>query len=538
MPTLHWIGKEAVANHHLRAPFHLLRDVPSLACGEPGEGNLIVEGDNLVALKALLPYYAGQVKCVYIDPPYNTGNEGWVYNDNVNSPVIREWLGRAVGAEGEDLSRHDKWLCMIYPRLQLLKRFLRPDGLIFISIDENEHRWLEAVADEIFGAHNRIETLIWKKSYGGGSKSKHVVNLHEYILLYARDATRVGAFELPPSPDVLKYYKFEDEKVATRGPYRLQPLATTSMDPRPNLRFAIPWQGEEIWPEKQWQWKKERVLAALAADELVIRKTKGRWTVSYKQYLRDADGEERSSKPYSIIDGIYTQQGTNELLGIFGDGKVFGFPKPSALLAHLLQFSTKPGDLVLDSFAGSGTTAHAVLRLNATEPESPPRRFVLVEMEPTIAREITSERVRRAAAGFTSPKGEAVAGLGGSFRYCEVGEPIFDDAGRIRETVRFADLARHVYFTETGEPLPRERVSPRSALLGVHREVAVYLLFNGILGDKSPNGGNVLTRAMLTQLPPHDGPKVVYCAGSRLGPERLRAERIVIRQTPYEITVS
>jgi adenine-specific DNA-methyltransferase len=181
VPTLNWIGKEAVVNHHLHVPFHLLKDVADLGCGEPGNGNLIVEGDNLVALKALLPYYAGQVKCIYIDPPYNTGNEGWVYNDNVNSPIIREWLGKVVGKEGETLDRHDRWLCMMYPRVSLLKRFLREDGIIFVSVDENEHRFLSLLLDEIFGSQNRLETLIWKKSYGGGSKSKHIVNQHEYI---------------------------------------------------------------------------------------------------------------------------------------------------------------------------------------------------------------------------------------------------------------------------------------------------------------------------------------------------------------------
>src|SRR5712692_8745546 len=346
MPTLNWIGKDAVVNHHQQVAFHLLKDVPNLACGEPGDGNLIVQGDNLIALKALLPYYAGQVKCIYIDPPYNTGNEGWIYNDNVNSPIIREWLGKVVGKEGEDLSRHEKWLCMIYPRLVLLKQFLRPAGLIFIIIDENEHRWLEVIANEIFCANNRIETLIWKKSYGGGAKSKHVVNLHEYILLYALDVERISTFTLPPSKEVLKYYKFEDEKVAIRGPYRLQPLATNSMDPRPNLRYAIPHNGADIWPEKQWQWSKERAFAALAANELIFRQSKGKWTVSYKQYLKDSGGAERSSKPYSIIDGIYTQQGTNEIADIFGDGKTFNFPKPSALIAHLLQFAADKNAII------------------------------------------------------------------------------------------------------------------------------------------------------------------------------------------------
>ena len=187
MPTLNWIGKEAVVNHHLQVPFRLLKDVPALSCGDPGSGNLIVQGDNLVALKALLPYYAGQVKCVCIDPPYNTGNEGWVYNANVNSPRIREWLGKAVGKEGETLDRHDRWLCMMYPRLALLRQFLRRDGAIIISIDDNEASHLRLLMDEIFGSSCFVAELIWKSRQHPDSRSKTGISLdHEYVLVYAR----------------------------------------------------------------------------------------------------------------------------------------------------------------------------------------------------------------------------------------------------------------------------------------------------------------------------------------------------------------
>ncbi|MDP2783861.1 MAG: site-specific DNA-methyltransferase [Sulfurimicrobium sp.] len=332
-----------------------------------------------------------------IDPPYNTGNEGWAYNDNVNSPEIRRWLGDVVGKEGETLDRHDRWLCMMYPRLVLLKQFLREDGVLLMSLDSNEHRYAELLMDEVFGAGNRVETLVWKKSYGGGAKSKQVVNLHEYILCFARNKESLGAIELPPDENVLRYYKFKDTQFANRGPYRLQPLATNSMDPRPNLRYAIPFEGEEIWPEKQWQWSKERALAALANDGLVIRNVRGAWSVNYKQYLKDEDGEERASKLYSIIDGIYTQQGTNEIKDLFGDGKTFSFPKPPALIQRLIQAFTDKDSLILDSFAGSGTTGHAVLKQNAEDGGR--RRFILVEMDGDIAQNVTSERVKRVASG-------------------------------------------------------------------------------------------------------------------------------------------
>ena len=262
----------------------------------------------------------------------------------------------------------------------------------------------------------------------------------------------------------------------------------------------------------------------------------------------------------TVLEAPGNVEATKELGDVMGP-KAFAFPKPSRLVALLIEQVTNPGDLILDSFAGSGTTGYAVLKLNAASasqvaaaPEgkgqpglpglasalaaaAPPRRFILVEMEPQIARGVTAERVRRVAQGYNDAKGEAVAGLGGSFRFCELGEALFDESGAIRETVSFADLARHVYFSETGEPLPQESV-PVSPLLGVCRGVAIYLLYNGILGDASVNGGNVLTRAILAGLPPFAGPRVIYCAGCRLGEDRLQTERIIVRQTPYEVRVS
>jgi site-specific DNA-methyltransferase (adenine-specific)/adenine-specific DNA-methyltransferase len=226
------------------------------------------------------------------------------------------------------------------------------------------------------------------------------------------------------------------------------------------------------------------------------------------------------------------------LLSVFDSDPGFNTtPKPPELIERVLQIATNSGDLVLDSFAGSGTTGHAVLKMNAANPQSEPRRFILVEMEPTIAKTITAERVKRVAEGYTNAKGEAVPGLGGGFRYCQLGEPLFDEAGQIRTTVKFSELARHVWFTETGEPLPRERVM-NTPLLGVHRGTAIYLLYNGILGDKSAQGGNVLTRAILAELPAFDGPKVIYAAACLLGPDRLSACQITVRQTPKQIRVA
>jgi len=637
VPTLNWIGKQAVQTHHKTVPYRLLTPVPELSCpprDDAGEqtnhrageqtgdtknsatcaasGNLIVQGDNLHALKALLPRYAGQVKCIYIDPPYNTGNEGWVYNDNVNSPEIRKWLGEVVGKEGETLDRHDRWLCMMYPRLLLLKQFLREDGVILMSLDGNEQRFAEILMDEIFGSNNRIETLIWKKSYGGGAKSKQVVNLHEYVICFARDKEKLGKVELPPSEEVLRYYKFQDEKISIRGPFRLQPLATNSMDSRPNLRYPIPFEGSEIWPEKQWQWSSERVLSALKRNELVIKKVRGKWSVNYKQYLRDEEGEERGSKLYSIIESIYTQQGTNELKGMFGDGKAFDFPKPPALVKKLIQAFSHSDSLVLDSFARSGTTGHAVCEANAEDGGN--RRFILVEMDEQIAHNVTAERVRRVAEGYTNAKGQAVEGLGGGFQFCRLSaEPLFNGDGRIRADVTFSQLAEFVWFIETGTGLqiqhgvsnppcppfskggdqegkptfalasvddapasafdsvdgapasalasidvvpttttvsanvapasPFEKGGLRgiSPLLGVHEGRAVYLLYNGILKDKTDRGGNVLNNRTLAildaTLPAFEGPRVVYGARSRFDRKKLAQLGITFHQLPYELAV-
>ncbi|HPU19976.1 MAG TPA: site-specific DNA-methyltransferase, partial [Alicycliphilus sp.] len=186
MPTLNWIGKDAVVKHHKDVPFRLLEPDAALSCGAAGSGNLIVQGDNLHALKALLPRYAGQVKCIYIDPPYNTGNEGWVYNDNVNSPEIRRWLGEVVGKEGETLDRHDRWLCMMYPRLVLLKQFLREDGAIFVSIDDNEVGTLRLLMDEIFGSGNFVANVIWQKKYAVANDHKTIAPMHDFVLVYQR----------------------------------------------------------------------------------------------------------------------------------------------------------------------------------------------------------------------------------------------------------------------------------------------------------------------------------------------------------------
>jgi adenine-specific DNA-methyltransferase len=531
MPTLNWIGKDAVVNHHLQVPFHLLRDMPELACGEPGSGNLIVEGDNLVALKALLPYYAGQVKCIYIDPPYNTGNEGWAYNDNVNSPVIREWLGKVVGKEGETLDRHDRWLCMMYPRLALLRQFLREDGAIFISIDDYEYERLKFLMNEIFGDSNHVATFIWKRRTTPDSRNLNGVSGdHEYVLCYQRTA---GFRVRGEAKDLSKYANPDNDP---RGPWMSDNLTgLANAIERPNLHYDVihPETGEHFkpHPSRGWIYGRERMAELIGDDRLLWPKKSG-GRPRLKRYLTDMLSATTGFS--TVLDAPGNVEATKELSELMGP-KAFAFPKPSRLVALLVGQATGPNDLVLDSFAGSGTTGHAILSLNQQDAGN--RRFILVEMEPAIAPTLTAERVRRVAEGYTNSRGEHIEGLGGGFRYCTLGEPLFDADGKIRESVTFAELARHVYFTETGEPLPSD-ASLDSPFVGAGRGVGVYLLYNGILGDRSEDGGNILTRAVLAGLPPFDGQKVIYCAGHRLGRDRLQAERIVVRQTPYEIKVA
>jgi adenine-specific DNA-methyltransferase len=451
MPTLNWIGKEAVVNHHHKVPFHLLKDVPDLACGDPGDGNLIVQGDNLVALKALLPYYAGQVKCIYIDPPYNTGKEGWVYNDNVNSPVIREWLGKVVGKEGETLDRHDRWLCMMYPRLALLKQFLREDGSIWISMDDSEIHLLRMLMDEIFGRERFVACIAWQKRYSRENRDA-IGDVHEYILVYAMNPDVFKKVRNLVGLDSKQLQNYKNPNNDPNGPW--QSVSMTAQGWRPNQMYEI------VAPNgKRHHPPEGRCWSTIEPEYRKLRDANLIW------WGKDGNGVPREIRHLSKVNGLvpwtwwpheevgHTDEAKKEIQSIFKTQTAFETPKPTRLIERIVQIATNPGDLILDSFAGSGTTAHAVLKVNESVNEGNPRHFILIEIEPTVAKNVTSERVRRVAQGYENMKGADIQRIGGAFRYCELSEPLFDQDGTIRESVRFADLARHVYFTETGEPL-------------------------------------------------------------------------------------
>ncbi len=543
MPTLNWIGKDAVVKHHKDVPFRLLEPVPSLSCGEAESGNLIVQGDNLLALKALLPRYAGQVKCIYIDPPYNTGNEGWAYNDNVNSPEIRRWLGEVVGKEGETLDRHDRWLCMMYPRLVLLKQFLREDGAIFVSIDDNEVATLRLLMDEVFGAKNFVATVLWQKVFSPKNSARHLSEDHDYVVVYASNANTWKPNLLPRGDEAKARYKNEDSD--PRGPWTSGDLQARNYYSEGTYPVSCP-SGRVIpGPGKGMYWRVSK-----ANFERLDREGRIWWGESgdnmprLKRYLSDVKDGVVPQTMWFYKDVGHTQEAKKELLELVSfetSDDVFITPKPARLIQRILQIASDKDSLVLDSFAGSGTTAHAVLKQNAEDGGH--RRFILVEMDEGIARNVTAERVRRVAQGYTNAKGEAVPGLGGGFQFCTLGKPLFDARGHINNEVRFAELARFVWFIETGMGLPVARASRKAAdiaspMLGVHEGRAVYLLYNGILKDRSIDGGNVLTTPLLEHLPAHDGPRVIYGARCAIGAERLRALGIVFKQLPYHLRVA
>ncbi len=536
MPTLNWIGKDAVVKHHKDVPFRLLEPVPELSSGPADSGNLIVQGDNLHALKALLPRYADQVKCIYIDPPYNTGNEGWVYNDNVNNPEIRRWLGDVVGKEGETLDRHDRWLCMMYPRLVLLRQFLREDGAIFVSIDDNEVATLRLLMDEVFGACNFVGTVIWQKKYTVANDHKTIAPMHDFVLVYQRSPSWQRNL-LPRGDEKDRQYRFED----AAGIFRPDNYTCNkTAEERPNLYYPVvnPNTGKEIWPQRTavWRYSKERHEQNVA-EGLIYWGKDGKGKVpAYKRYkhaLRN-DGVIPQTLWLHEFAG-HTDGSRKELREVLHDipsVSDFTTPKPSLLIQRILQIATDKDSLILDSFAGSGTTGHAVLKQNAEDGGN--RRFILAEMDEGIARDVTTERVKRVATGYTNAKGQVVEGLGSGFQFCRLSaEPLFAADGQIRSDVDFAQLAEFVWFAETGTGFTGIADSP---LLGIHENRAIYLLYNGILKDQSVEGGNVLTGPVLAVLPRFAGPKVIYAAANRLGARTVR-EGITFKQTPYALAV-
>lgn len=535
MPTLDWIGKQAVVNHHREVPYRLVHCDGELSAGDPEAGNLLVQGDNLEALRALLPYYAGKVKCIYIDPPYNTGNEGWVYNDNVASREIKAWLGQVVGNESEDLSRHDKWLCMMYPRLQLLRDFLREDGAIFVSIDDNANHLLKMVMAEIFGLSRFVAEVAWRHSDNSSNNVTQFSQDHNTILIFGK--SRGWRPRFLNDPEKRKHFKNPDND--PKGPwFDGNPVNNPAL--RPTLQYDLTGpNGETIkHPPNGWRWSRETVEHKLSTGELRFSDDGKR--LLRRTYLSDMEGLPPSTLWTDVKQTGHTRSAKYDLRAIFGDGystDFFPTPKPKQVVQRVLELSTESSDLVMDSFAGSGTTGHAVLDLNKQDGGA--RRFILVEMENAIARDVTAERLRRVIDGYDKggdPE-RPVESLGGGFRFCRLGVPLFNEFGDIADAVTFPDLAAHIFFAETGVPIPHRA---QSELLGTHQGRVVYLLFDEINREVPQEAaGNVLTPDRLDALPPppegFEGVCVVYAEGCTVSADRLKAAGVVFKQIPYQV---
>ena len=464
MPTLHWIGKEKVVNHHQDVPFRILEHKYGFT-GEQGEqkqethsGNKIIHGDNLEALKSLLPEYEGVVKCIYIDPPYNTGKENWIYNDNVNDPRILKWLGKVVGGEEDDLSRHDKWLCMIYPRIKILYQLLADDGSIWISIDDNECHVLKLILDEIFGYSNFIADIIWKKRDGAPNDRK-LGYVHEHILVYGKRKSSSSkkteaerAFNLRPRTEKAnsQYKVFSEvDGPDPRGPFRKIDTTANGKGGRfvESLYYAIenPYTKELVYPREGtcWRHNKEE-MERLAMDKRLYWGVKGTAkTPMRKLFLSEA--KQGMTTPSIWADLPFNQHAAREIEIIFGQKAFFETPKPIDLVKLIVLIASDKNAIVIDSFAGSGTTAHAVLKLNAEDGGN--RRFILIEME-DYANDITAERVKRVINGYGMGN-KAEEGIGGGFDYYELGMPLFLEDENLNEEIGIKKIQEYIWYSET-----------------------------------------------------------------------------------------
>jgi adenine-specific DNA-methyltransferase len=522
--------------------------------------NLIIHGDNLLALKALLPTYAGKVKCIYIDPPYNTGNEGWIYNDNVNSPMMQEWLKANSPVDKEDLARHDKWLCMMMPRLKLLRELLRDDGVIFISIDDNEVHHLRMLMDEIFGEGNFVGSIIWKGATD--NNPTQIAVEHEYIICYAKDKSFTETEwknksntakelmlrkykELKESLDLPEEVLKQFRKFVRDNSESLVPLTHyTRIDERGvytgSRKVHNPKAGGYKYdvihlngkvctpPVNGYRYPKETMDILLKENRILFGSDESQ-VIQIKEYLEDFE-----AKLSSLIQ-LDSRVASNTLKSLFPkQGKVFPNPKPIELLLEIFSFVVDENDVVLDSFAGSGTTGHAVLKVNQSDGKN--RKFILIEME-DYAKAVTAERVRRVIKGVKGAKGKALnTGLGGSFSFFELGDPVEMQAILEGDSLpAYEDLARYVFYTATGDEFDLAKVDQGRNFIGENREFEVYLLYQPDLNYLRSTALD-LDKAEKLGLPePNCKKRLVFAPMKYLDTDTLERYRIEYCQLPFEI---
>ena len=530
MPRLHFKGKVFVENHHLAVPFHELLPVREKGLSEKASlrDNLVVHGDNLAALKSLLPTYHSQVKCVYIDPPYNTGNEGWAYNDNVNSPLMRDWLGRVV--DRDDLTRHDKWCCMMMPRLKLLRELLREDGAIFVSIDDNEVHHLRSLMDEVFGEENFVATVIWEKVYSPKSSAKYFSENHDFVVVYAKRRESFKRNLLPRTKEAdARYRNLDDDP---RGPWKPSDLSARNPYSKGTYSIRCP-SGRQIDgppPGNYWRYSEEKFWE-LDSDGRIWWGSDDNQVPAIKRFLTEVQQGLVPETIWTYQEVNHTQGAKKTLLQLFPD-ELPGFTsKPFELIQRMVLLSTDPDSIILDSFAGSGTTAHAVLAQNREDGGN--RRFILVECE-DYADTITAERVRRVMKGVPTAKDEALkAGLGGTFSYFELGRPMRQESLLDGSHLpSWEKLASYIFFTATGQEFDPAETDWDTGFIGRTASHDVYLFYEP---DVEKLKSLALSLPLARALPGGSRRKLVFAPTKYLDREFLHKYRIDFQQLPFQI---
>jgi len=504
MPELHWLGDHDAKRAARRVPYRLLEPIETV--GDPHAGNLLIHGDNLEALKALLPFYAGRVKCIFIDPPYNTRSAFEHYDDNLE---------------------HSQWLSMMYPRLELLRDLLSEDGSIWVTIDDNEGHYLKVIMDEVFGRRNFVANVLWQKVFSPKNTARHFSEDHDHILVYARRSEVWTPNPMLRSERQNASYKNPDND--PRGPWTSGDLSARNFYGSGTYPITCPSGRVVPGPPNGMYWRvSEERFRELDADGRIWWGANGDNTPRIKRFLSEVKQGVVPQTMWFNTDVGNTQEAKKEVVALFGKEN-FLTPKPERLVRRAIEIGSNPDDIVLDSFLGSGTTAAAAHKMG--------RRWIGVEMGEH-ARTLCLTRLEKVVAGEQGGISKSVAWKGGGgFRFVALGDPAFDMDGSINPTIRFETLGAYLWFLETGGPHLTGRFD--SPFLGVHNGTAVILLFNGILGDRRPEGGNVLTRdvwkAIVGTLPAHDGPRVIYGEACRLSPALLRALNATFRQIPYDI---
>jgi adenine-specific DNA-methyltransferase len=505
MPTLSWLTRDKDVKRADAVAYRLLERDAALSIGDADSANMLIQGDNLEALKSLLPYYKGQVKCIYIDPPYNTRSAFEHYDDNLE---------------------HSQWLAMIWPRLVLLRELLAEDGSIWVSIDDNEGHYLKVIMDEVFGRRNFLSSMIWRKNYSPKSTARHFSEDHDYIVVYAKSADGWIPNMMPRSEKQDKAYKNPDND--PRGPWKTSDLSARNFYSRGTYPITGPSGRVVEGPPKGRYWAiSEERFHGLVADNRIWWGKDGTAIPQEKRFLSQVRQGVVPQTFWSHEEVGHTQDAKKEAVALLPDD-VFGTPKPERLMQRIIHISTNPGDLVLDSFLGSGTTAAVAHKMG--------RRWIGIEMGDHAVSHC-APRMAKVIAGEQGGISQSVGWQGGGgFAFYRLGAAVFDEHGAINPGIAFATLAAHIWMAETKKALA---APPASPFLGSDDGRGIALLYNGILGDKRVSGGNVLTRKTLAMVRAaaegFSGPLTIYGEASRLSLASLKAEGVTFKQTPYDV---